>query len=421
MIKPKTSSTGGPARGGLIEVSPGAAKAKPSTSPHDPFKYWMTYYKPNADKSKDHNDSPDKVYESVALLNRARQYVEVQALLTAYLTQRNANARTWMYEALAMAINLNKGLASDARRSLGYAADMALKSGEPTSMVSVADVMLVHKWYDRAGNLLDAASAVVPHRGEPYLMMMQLAIQTLDPKRMGDAADGLLALGWPAIDDQVRTNVRKQVDTLCKRLHEVNREKEADDLLARIPESEARDLYVRLTWGGYGDLDLVVDDPLGGRAEFRTPRTVFGGALIKNGKSHEAEEIYVCPRGFSGDYKIHIARILEDEKKPIRAATLDVILHEGTDHEQKKTYTIRPADFDKTIVVHLSDGRRKQVLPATAAYSRTDEIEFATQYLRLTTVLKSRAAPPAAGAANEPKPKPKSATQPKSRGFQIKP
>ncbi len=395
----------------------GAPKARLSTAPHDPYAYWMNYYKPNADKKKDHNESPDKVYETVALLNRARKYAEVQAVLTAYLTQRNENARTWMYEALAMAIDLNKGRPSDVRQSLGYAADMALKSGEPTSMAGVADVMLVHKWYDRAGEMLDAASAKVPHRGEPYLMMMQLALQTLDPKRMEVAVDGLLALGWPGMDDQVRANVRKQVDTLCKRLREARREKEADELLARVLEFEARDVYVRLTWGGYADLDLIVEDPLGGRAEFFKPRTVFGGALIKNGKSPDSEEIYVCPRGFSGDYKIHVAKVLEDEKRPVRAATLDVILHEGTDREEKKTYTIRPGDFAKPIVVHLSDGRRNQVLPATAAYSLKDQIELTTQYLRLNNVLKARAEKQ--GGANQSPPKP--SNTPPRKGFQIKP
>ena len=42
------------------------------------------------------------------------------------------------------------------------------------------------------------------------------------------------------------------------------------------------------------------------------PRTVFGGALIKNGYGIHPEEIYVCPRGFNGKYTIRVSNIWAD-------------------------------------------------------------------------------------------------------------
>ena len=41
-------------------------------------------------------------------------------------------------------------------------------------------------------------------------------------------------------------------------------------------------------------------------ANYEIPRTVFGGALIKNGYGSHPEEIYVCPRGFNGKYTIRV-------------------------------------------------------------------------------------------------------------------
>ena len=54
-------------------------------------------------------------------------------------------------------------------------------------------------------------------------------------------------------------------------------------------------MFVRLTWDGDADFDLIVDEPLGATASYQTPRTVFGGSMIKNGYGSHPEEVYVCP------------------------------------------------------------------------------------------------------------------------------
>ena len=94
-----------------------------------------------------------------------------------------------MYEAMALAIKMNKGKPEDVKKTLGYAADMALETGNPNDLVSVADLLFLHKAYERVGPLLDLAAEKVPHRSEPLIMSINLARATKDPKRMGDAVD----------------------------------------------------------------------------------------------------------------------------------------------------------------------------------------------------------------------------------------
>ena len=79
--------------------------------------------------------------------------------------------------------------------------------------------------------------------------------------------------------------------------------------------SEARDLFIRLTWTGDADFDLAVDEPLGATATYLTPRTVFGGSIVKNGYGRHPEEVYVCPRGFDGDYTIKVETIYNNPDK----------------------------------------------------------------------------------------------------------
>ncbi len=51
------------------------------------------------------------------------------------------------------------------------------------------------------------------------------------------------------------------------------------------------------------------------------------------------------------------------EKLPTRL-TLETITHEGTSQEQKQSYVLSPANPQaKPVVVHLTGGRRKTVLP----------------------------------------------------------
>src|SRR5262249_43490408 len=204
---------------------------------------------------------------------------------------------------------MNKGSEADVKKALGFAADLASRGRNPNDLVSVADQMLVMDCPDRAGALLDQASDLVPHRNEPLMMSINLALRTRDAKRLAESVDKLLSLGWPGppgFDESIRRAARKQAETLATRLREEHRGDEADALIAGLPESEARDLFVRLTWLGDADFDLAVDEPLGATARFNTPRTVFGGSIIQNGYGAHPTEVYVCPRGFDGEYTIHV-------------------------------------------------------------------------------------------------------------------
>ncbi len=93
-------------------------------------------------------------------------------------------------------------------------------------------------------------------------------------------------------------------------------------------------------------------------------RTVFGGSIIKNGYGNHPEEIYVCPRGFDGNYTVRVSTVYTNPEKPPTRLTLETITHEGTSLEHKQTYELSPANLRaKPVVVRLAGGRRKNVLP----------------------------------------------------------
>jgi hypothetical protein len=85
--------------------------------------------------------------------------------------------------------------------------------------------------------------------------------------------------------------------------------------------------------------------------------------VVTNGYGSHPDEVYVCPRGFDGDYTVRIKTIYTNPSKPTTRLTLEAITHEGTKSEQKQVSNLVPDKLDKPIVVHLSGGRRKSVLP----------------------------------------------------------
>ena len=330
----------------IVPAAPPAKAAKKPAAgqaPLDPFKFWDDFYKSNDEKIA----APAQVFRTVADLIKSKNFAHVEAALKGYLKYHGKQAEPWMYEWLVKAIEERKGSDAELKTTLGFAAFVAKRTKNPNDLVRVADMLVVRKFYGTVGQpgyetnigeLVDMAAEKVPANMIPPMMSMYLAVHDKDPKRMADAAERLLALGWsgsPGFDDKVRREVKDQVKALEKSLRDDARSDEADNLLTRLAESEARDLYVKLTWVGEADLDVNVDEPFGVTTGFRNPRSVLGGAIVTNGYGTHPEEVYVCPRAFDGEYKIRVDTIYNDEIKPISEATLEVSTHEGTPGKSK--------------------------------------------------------------------------------------
>jgi hypothetical protein len=365
-VRPMAPKAGDPLIEGKIRIEAGP---KPGNAVKhgtiDPGPFWMEYYRTH--KPAEKPSISEALREEVTLLNLNKKFRDVEAMLRGFLQFNSKYAEPWMYSALALSMKMNKGREADIKTAMGYAADLAVRSRNPNHLVSVADQLLLMGYLDRAGALLDQAALLVPHRGEPLMMSINLAQKTKDPKRMGDSIDALLSLGWPGYDEIVRRDARKQAETLAKTLREDGRGAEADALLARLPAAEARDLFIRLTWVGDAGLDLAVEEPLGATARVLTPRTVFGGSIIKDGYGSHPEEVYVCPRGFDGVYTIRVETTYNNPEKPALQATLEIITHEGTPQEHKETRTVKlGAKGSEPVKVTLKGGRREKALPFLA-------------------------------------------------------
>jgi hypothetical protein len=188
-----------------------------------------------------------------------------------------------MYELMAVTLEINGRSKEQVQKSLGYAADLAVKARHPFDLTRVADSLHLAGLDRRAGELIDLAASIDPGQARPLIMSVNLAQSLNDPGRMADAAERLLSLGWPGTDETWRAELRKQVEELAAKLQTAGRAEEAQTLLDRLAAAEPRDVVLRLQWQGDADLDLFVTEPLGAEASVLRPRTVFGGAILANG------------------------------------------------------------------------------------------------------------------------------------------
>lgn len=321
---------------------------------------------------------PRDLFEAIVELKTKGKLAEAEAAIRGYLHPQRFPDEPWMYEMLAVLFEFNLAEPEYVQQALASAAIVADRPGDkgtPNSLLTIIDLMASRELFEievpqadgssravRVADLIDRSIERLPGRPEPLIKSLDLAEREVDSERMAVAVEGLMELGWPGVDEAWRTECRLRALALAKRLREAGRTSEAESLIDRLEAAEPRDIYARLTWDGYGDLDLVIDEPLGATAEFRTPRTVFGGALVKNGRGADAEEVYVCPRGFDGSYTFRVIEVVSDAEQPITAATLEVITHEGSEHEKVFTFTIDPKN-PAPIEVPLEDGRRREVLP----------------------------------------------------------
>ncbi len=359
-----------------------AGKAAGAAQPGgDPYKFWKDYFATT--KFKTPAEAEASLFQTVSEMVKARRLDYAEAAIKAYLLFHGKDAQPWMYEMLVKCIESRKGAngqpkeenEAQVRQTIGYAAHLAKKSKNPTDLVRVADMMVIRKYYGQVGDpgyqtnigeLVDLAADKLPANIYPPMMSINLATHDKDPIRMANAAERLLSLGWPGRDDMIRRDVKEQVKQLAEALKVEGKNGEADVLMASLAESEGRDVFLRLTWKGEADIDMSVAEPLGATANYHNPRTVFGGAIIKNGYGSHPEEVYVCPRAFKGSYAIVVEKVVDfDPAKPVLEATLEVILQEGTPEEHRETHKIN-LNKSEPIVFELAGGRRKQPLPYVA-------------------------------------------------------
>lgn len=322
----------------------------PDDTSGDRFATWDAYF------SK-HRPAPQLVGQWVLERHEQKQHERVIPLIEAALI--HGQSQPWMYEVLALSMEIEGRPREEVERVVLSLSDFG-QADYGAMMYSGAYLSRFNR-SQSALKMHRQASRLLPERPEPYVLGLKLARNLESWNDIEWAACGILLHDWmPGYRDHHQEAI-DAVLIAVRAWRRAGNNEAADRLVAAVKEAQSRDLMIRLSWSGDGDLDMVIEEPPETVCSIETPETISGGIYTHDGYGPQAEnsyDEYVCSRGLSGEYRITIRQV--EGKVVGNRATLTVMKQTGLPGEETVTIPITLEDGVSIQRIVLSEGRRKQ-------------------------------------------------------------
>lgn len=322
-----------------------------------PEEIWNDYFSKRKPK-------PSAVRDMVSKLHDAKQHEHVIACIGAALV--NDQAQPWMYEVLALSLEITGHPKEEVERAVYSAVDL---SGLDFQNVMLSAAYLVR--FDRleaALHMYKQAARIAKTRPEPYIMGLRLARKLNDYESIQWATSGVLMHAWTKGYEALHKEAEDAALIAEEELRKAGKTSEADAMRSALAEAKQRDLSLHLTWSGVGDLDLLVEEPPGSVCSFQNPYSIGGGVLVHDGygpAQTNCYEQYVCAFGMPGAYRVRIRHVYGEIVG--KRAKLTIVRYQGTAHESKREMTVQLGEEDQIVRLTLENGRRQEVADVTPA------------------------------------------------------
>ena len=269
-----------------------------------------------------------------------------------------------MYEGLGRAMQASGAPEPEVERALMSVIDFSSSFDE---MLFVAEYMTRLGLDRRALQLFQSMAAVQPMRPEPYVRGLAAAQRLDDLEAVQWACIGLLRQAWPQDQQKVQEMAVRVTRATYEQLLVADRHAEAEQFRKQAEEAMIRDCVIRVSWTGEADIDILVEEPTGTVASADNPRTTGGGVMLGDVFATPGDqptegyaEYYVCPEGFSGQYRVMIRRIWG--QPTAGKVTVEVAKKFGSDQQEIVSKHVPLKDGRATVLFQLDDGRRNDAL-----------------------------------------------------------
>jgi hypothetical protein len=270
----------------------------------------------------------------------------------------NGQSQPWMYTALAGSMEIEKYPKEEVERVLLSMTDFG--QADFQSMLLSAAFLVRFGRLDTALGMYQQASRMQPESPEPYVLCLQHATEFKRPEDALWAACGVLRFDWTPERVVNMKTALAVVANLERDLTRTGKQSAVEQLRSQVAEAQAVDVQIEVVWSGEGDVDLEVEEPSGTICSLTQLQTSGGGYHLGDGygpRPQDCRETYVCPSGYSGDYRIRLKTFRDIVG---RRATLTITTHKGTAHELKESRTIVFANEAAATTLRLVNGRRER-------------------------------------------------------------
>jgi hypothetical protein len=235
----------------------------------------------------------------------------------------------------------------------------------PTDLMYIAAHLFSLGYNERTLDVCRQVAAIDPMRSDSYLLGMKAARQMKNLDGLRWASLGILSQAWPKEKSSVWQAGVGVAEEILEKLEKEKRTEELAAFRAALDKAVERDCVVVVNFTGNAQLDLSVLEPSGSVCSYRMPQTASGGLLLSDDTAQTntdngggKSEVYVCPKGFDGTYRLAIHRVFGS------VATGKVHVKVMTHYLGKDPVSIEksiPLVKDSAqVAFDLTDGRRKE-------------------------------------------------------------
>ena len=322
----------------------------------------------NADVTKEQErQNFANVRETLRQLTAQKNFPEVVAVIAAAL--RNGQYQPVLHETLAVALQAMDANDDALERALMSTVDL---SQNPDQILFVATQLSRLGLDARAMQLYRDVATSFPLRPEPYMHALDAAKRIKDRDGIQWACENILSQAWPEKHKHVFDKAVLTAKATLYDLDKAGKKAEYNALAETLNNALSRDCVVRVTWTGDADIDLLVEEPSGTVCSLRNARTSSGGVMLgdalPNPDDQTADgisETYICPKGFSGQYRVLVRRIWGDVaagKVNVEIATNVQTDEAGTTTRQFIQKQIDVREKDAMLTFELQNGRREEAI-----------------------------------------------------------
>jgi tetratricopeptide (TPR) repeat protein len=326
------------------------------------FDAWKQFFQTRPTNPETLRAMAADVRETCRQLKYEKKYDEMIAMINAALAC--GYPQPWMYEALAIGLELKGAPREEIERALMSAVDFSTTLED----LMFVGAYLANNGYDeRALQLFRSVSSTNPARPEPYVQGLALAKRLDDEEAIRWATLGVLEQAWPREYLHIEEEARLLASATLAKLRDQGRREEFNEYLAAVNEARIRDCVVKVTWTGDADIDILVEEPSGTVCSLHLPKTTSGGVLVGDSYSQPdalgvsgTTELYLCAKGFNGHYRMLLRRIWGEVTAG--KVTVDLYTNYRGKNQTHRHEQITLSENGALIEWDLQDGRRQQSL-----------------------------------------------------------
>lgn len=226
------------------------------------------------------------------------------------------DVQPWMYESLAVALDMSGAPQSEIDRAVLSAQDF---STDPMELLFIAVYLRQLGSTEKALELYAEASDYFPMRPEPLAQAIELLLREDVEKNEEIVRSLALTAASHAWDGrwakEIRENGLLLAEWLGEKMKAEGREEDCKAFREELDQALQRDCIVIVDFSGDAELDLYVKEPSETYCWFSNPRTTSGGILLQSPQRFKEIDseglnrvVYVCPKGFSGKYEVLVQR-----------------------------------------------------------------------------------------------------------------